>query len=422
VGFPRRAHLFVPGGLVLAAWLACPAAQADTITLKNGHVIQAERTWFEGNQLLYEKNGGVFGLPRSLVEKLEQKSPPEPADDADVLKARERLAAHDPVAATHLLRIALSRDPRSLPALHAITEAYLSLGDARSARDFAERAARVDDRNARSRALLGDALAALGDRSGAEAEYRKSVQLKPDAEIRKRLEEVAPPPPTPVTRGPEFRIRYDGGVNEPLGLIVLQALTEAYNEYARRLGFNPEDPVTVVLQTGTGFQDTGVPGWAEGLNDGTIRVPVQGLSAPTPRVVRVLRHELAHSFIAGRTGGNCPTWLQEGISQWLEGGDPAREDANLAPLARAGHLRSLVTLEGPFQSLSEADAPLAYAESLSAVAHIVRTRGEVGVVRLLSALGDRLPSEEALPVALALSYPEFEQGWEAYLRTADTKK
>ena len=32
--------------------------------------------------------------------------------------------------------------------------------------------------------------------------------------------------------------------------------------------------------------------------------------------------------------------------------------------------------------------------------------------RLLSALGDRLPSEEALPVSLALSYPEFQKSWE----------
>ena len=73
---------------------------------------------------------------------------------------------------------------------------------------------------------------------------------------------------------------------------------------------------------------------------------------------------------------------------------------------------------GPFQNLSETDASLAYAESLSAVAHIVRKRGEAGVVRLLSALGDRLPSEEALPVALALSYPEFQKNWEEYLTGA----
>jgi hypothetical protein len=133
----------------------------------------------------------------------------------------------------------------------------------------------------------------------------------------------------------------------------------------------------------------------------------------------VLRHELAHSFVTWRTGNNCPTWLQEGIAQWLEGGDPARNDTGLAPVARAGQLPALVSLEGPFHALPEAQAQVAYAASLSAVSHVLRKRGEAGVVRLVSALGDKIPSEEAIPVALALSYPEFQASWAESLRSAD---
>jgi tetratricopeptide (TPR) repeat protein len=415
----RFVYTFVTA-LVVSSGPFLGSALADTIILKNSHRIEADRVWYDGAQLMYEKNGSVFGLPRSLVESVEQKAAPEPSADTDVVKGRERLKAKDYLGAIRFLKIALLRDPRSLPALHALSEAYLGLGDPRSAKDTAEKALRADERNPRSRELLGDALAELGDRAGAEEQYRNSLLLKPDPGVQRKLGDVAPPPVV-QTRGPEFRIKYDGGVNEPLGVVVLQALTEAYKEYTTRLGFSPGDPVTVVLQTGTRLQESGVPEWAEGINDGTIRVPVQGLSAPTPRVIQVLRHELAHSFIAGRTAGNCPTWLQEGIAQWLEGGDPNREDAKLAPLARDHRLRSLLTLEAPFQSLSEGDAPLAYSESLSAVVHIARRRGEGGIGRLLAALGDRLPSEEALPVALAWSYPEFERDWEDYLRTVDHK-
>jgi hypothetical protein len=78
----------------------------------------------------------------------------------------------------------------------------------------------------------------------------------------------------------------------------------------------------------------------------------------------------------------------------------------------------LLRLEAPFQTLAPAEITAAYAESLSAVAHIIRRSGPDGVVRLLAALGDRLPSEEALPTAIALSYPEFQQSWEGYLRGA----
>jgi len=404
------------GPALVALALLVATARADTITLTNGRVIEADRAWFEGNEVRYEKNGGIYGLPKSLVTRLDAHASPAASADPDVLKARDLLAAKDPVEATRLLRVALGRDPESLPALQTLTEALLALGDARAARDAAARAVRIDDRDARSRALLGDAYAAMGDRAGAEEQYRRSLLLRPDPEIQRRLEDVAPAPAR-ASQGAQFRIRYDGGVNEPLGMAVLGVLSKAYEEYGQRLGFRPEDPVVVLLQMETGIPEGRVPEWAAGLNDGTIRVPLRGLDRLTPRLTTVLRHELAHSFIAARTGGNCPTWLQEGISQWLEGGDSNREDAAVAALAREGKLMPLLTLEAPFQTLAPADLATAYAESLSAVAHILRRSGPDGIVRLLAALSDRLPSEEALPTALALSYPEFQKSWEDYLRT-----
>ncbi len=407
----------VPGAALalLVALAAVRAGADDTITLTNGRVIEADRAWYEGDQLRYEKSGGVFGIPRSLVRSLSKGYEPEAAADPDLALARERIAAGDPVEAIRLLRLSLGRDPRSLPALHALVDAYLKLGDIRAARDTAERAVRLDDNDPRSRALLGDALVALGDREGAEVQYRRSLLLRADPEVQRKLGDVSAAPAR-AGKGAQFRIRYDGGVNEPLGTAVLEALTEAYAEYTKRLGFHPDDPVTVVLQMGTAFQqDARTPEWAEGVNDGTIRVPVLGLDRPSPRLIQVLRHELAHSFIAARTGGNCPTWLQEGVSQWLEGGDPARDDPAVARAAREGRLMPLLTLEAPFQSLPPFELQLAYAESLSAVAHVLRKRGEAGIVRLLAALSDRLPSEEALPVALALSYPEFQKSWEQHL-------
>jgi tetratricopeptide (TPR) repeat protein len=400
--------------------LVAVASAADTITLTNGRVIQAGRTWYQGDQLLYEKDGGTYGLPKSLIQNLEQRALPAASADPDVVDARRLLADGKPVEATRRLRAATARDPRLVAAWQGLAEASLALGDARAAQGAAAQAVRLDPQSARSQALLGDANTAAGDRAGAEEAYRRSLALRVDPDVKRKLGDVLPAP-VAASHGAQFRLKYDGGVNEPLGVAVLKSLTESYREFAARLGASPEDPITVVLQTAVEFQDPRLPGWAEGVNDGTIRVPVQGLAAPTPRLLRVLRHELAHSFIAARTGGNCPTWLQEGVSQWLEGGDASREDWHLAPAARAGRLLSLVSLEGPFDSLRVADAELAYAQSLSAVAHILERSGEPGLVRLLAALGDRLPSEEALPVALALSYPELQRSWAESLKTADSK-
>jgi hypothetical protein len=404
---------------LLVAWLATCAGAADTIVLTNGRVIQADRTWFEGSQLYYEKAGAVFGLPRSLVKAVEAQapSPPPVPQDPDVARAQEFSRAGRDADAVKLLRASLQREPRNLPALHALAETNLRLGDARAAVSASESALRLDERNARSHALLGDAQLALGNLRGAASAYRASLRLKADPAVMKKLEEVQPQPPT-ASGGAQFRLRYDGGVNEPLGVAVLQLLTEAFADYARRLGFFPPEPVTVILQTETDFRAPGTPAWAEGVYDGTVRIPVKGVEQPSRHLHVLLRHELAHSFVTSRTGGNCPTWVQEGVAQWLEGSDPARADATLAPRARSGALFPLLTLEAPFQNLAPSDLPVAYAESLSGVAHLLRLRREEGLVRLLAALGDGLPSEEALPVAIGLGYGEFQRNWEQYLRTA----
>lgn len=229
-----------------------------------------------------------------------------------------------------------------------------------------------------------------------------------------------------VETGPSsarFRVQYDGSTDEPLGLAVLRVLDAAFAEFSERLGCTPTQPVTIVLQTATVFSDTTrAPGWAAGWNDGTIRLPVRGVTALTPDLVRVLRHELAHSFVAASAGKRCPIWLHEGIAQWLEGGDPAREDAALAARARRSGLPRLESLESSFVGLAEPAAADAYAASLSAVAHIVRLRGEAGMRRLIVALAEGHRIAQALPRALALSYPELQSTWERQVRAAEKKR
>jgi len=412
----------VPLRCGLAALLAASAGTAwpDTIVLTNGRVIEADRAWYQGTQLYYERGGAVFGLPRSLVKSLEQAATPEQAPSPEIAQARQRLDAGDTKQAMALVRSALQRDPRSVPALQLSSAISLALGDTAAAKEAALKAVRLDDRDPRSFSLLGDALVAALDTQGALAAYRASVKLRPDAQIQKKLESIAPANARPA--GPQFRLRYDGIVNEPLGIAVLRVLTDAFGEYEKRLGFAPSDAITVTLQTEADFLDTQGPDWAQGLNDGSIRLPVRGLTQPTPRLAALLRHELAHSFLAAQTGGNCPTWLQEGVAQWLEGGDPAREDAALAQRAREGRLLALLTLEAPFQGIAAAEAALAYAESLSGTAHLLRLRGEAGLLRLVAALRDGLPSEEALPVAVGLSYAEFERSWEQHLKSLPSRK
>lgn len=438
--------------VLLLALAGAPAALADRIVLKNGHVIEADRAWVQGQQVLYEKNGGSFGIPRSIVASLDLRAEREETSDPEVRRARALLEGGNPAEAVRALKGVLAQRPQDLAALQDLSEAQARLGNGHAAREAARQALAVEPRNARSLALLGDALVLLADLDGAVAAYERSLRLHPDADVEARLAaarrtlepaRLAPLPaspevplaispggpgplpasgtPRPLPSGAGVRLRFDGGVNEPLGAAVLEAAGGVHAEYCRRFGFTPQ-PITIVLQTEADFSQGGTPPWAAALYDGSVRIPARGISQVTPALLGVLRHELAHAFVAERTGGNCPTWLQEGVAQWLEGVDLAAVDARLAQIAARQPLLPLLSLEGPFQGLAERDVNLAYAESVSAVGFILRQRGEPALVRLLSALGDGLPSEEALPVALALSYPELQQVWQATLKLSAEKR
>jgi hypothetical protein len=400
---------------LVALLLALTAgAGADSIVLVDGLILEADEAWYEGDVVRYRKDGRLFDLPRHAVSRVEPAGPETILVDPDVRRSRDRLASGDPREALRFARLALFRDSESVPGLEALAAAQLALGDPERARQSAETALAHRPRRPRSLELLGDALLALGDADGARDCYDAALEISEEGLVRGKLEALG----TGRTHisSARFRIRYDGTADEPLGVAVHDLLDRTWAEYEAQLGFSPDLPVTVVLQTDAAFRDTTrAPEWAAALNDGAILVPVRGIREVTPDLERVLRHELVHSFLAARVGGAAPTWLQEGLAQWLEGGDPDREDARLATAARAGRLHRLEELEPPFAGLTEAEATAAYAQSLSAVAHLLRLRGPAGLRALIAALARGEATADALHVAFGVGYAELQQGWEAHL-------
>ena len=111
-----------------------------------------------------------------------------------------------------------------------------------------------------------------------------------------------------------FVLRYYGGATPELARGILQELESDFSEISSLLSEAPAEPISVILYTNQAFSEYASPSWVGALNDGRIRIPVQGLISVTPDLARVLKHELAHSFINQKTHGNCPVWLQEGMA------------------------------------------------------------------------------------------------------------
>jgi len=198
---------------------------------------------------------------------------------------------------------------------------------------------------------------------------------------------------------------------------VLHVLEAHYTHIESELNYTPPEPIGVVLYTQQGFADiTQAPGWVGALNDGRIRVPVQGLTGVDAELSRVLKHELTHSFIQQKTHGRAPTWIQEGVAQWMEG---KRSDENAAVLVQVydqGQAAPLGKLEGSWMGLPGDVARYAYAWALANIEYVVETQGMGDVERILDRIAAGGSTEDALKAVLHDDYGDLMRSTAEYLK------
>lgn len=455
--------------------LLAPAAVADTIVLKNGRRIRADNVVVEAGQVRLETPAGWMSFPLSLVERIErgttgtdfgQAAPnlsapaiSPLADYEDVAAATIRqgsvdreflarleqqaqrgntaavervVAAHHAAAQLNLqrgdieealahYRRALTFAPEHTGSLLNAAYLHLRRSEYKAALDYLDRARRVAPDSPDVARLAGWAYYGANDLRKAVAEWRRALALRRDPEVAAALEKAERDLEIESQfRGGEsshFTLRYDGSAAPQLARSILAVLEEHFRAVARALNYTPPEPIGVVLYTGREFADiTRAPAWAGAVNDGRLRVPVQGLTSVTPALSRVLRHELVHSFLAQKTGGRCPVWLHEGIAQWLEGERTGPAAAMLVAAAEARGPLPLKALEDSWLQLPAPAAGLAYAWSLAVVEYLAEIHGMRDVERVLDRIAAGAAGEQAVREILRMDYAELEQRTTEFLR------
>jgi tetratricopeptide (TPR) repeat protein len=449
------------------------SAPADTIHLKNGRTIVADQVRENGSHYEYEigddsyaisrnsveriETGGVPArvapslaskddlpefkpvdtlsfegdLPKTIIKdgkidtqalsKLEDKGNAELSATADFIAGKFEFDHGNISVARHYFESGLRAEPENSTILIYYAALLARTGDSSQALSYAQRAVSAAPNSPDAYTVLGYAQQAADRTNDAIASWTHSLALRPDPAVQQYLAKAQREQTveTDFTQheSSHFVLHYEGKqTSEAFRVQIMDVLESDYEDLIRDLGTPPRDNILVTLYTEQAFFDvTRAPSWSGALNDGKLRIPINGLTAMTPELARVLKHELAHSFINQISAGRCPPWLHEGIAQLLEPKSLGGDGRQLAQMFKSQRNIPLNVLEGSFLRFSGAQAYLAYAESLAAVSYINDSYGMGDIQRILQRLAQGSSTEAALRATIHSDYGQLESELGKYL-------
>lgn len=357
---------------------------------------------------------------RALTE-IVNNSPPQIAAAANFLAGRFEMEKGDPAAAPEYLDRAFKLAPDEPLLLGWYAVALMKIGKNADALAAAKEAVEKSPQSPEALQLLGTAYYNNDKTKEAVAAWKQSLDIRADASVQKLVEKAKKELDSEESfreqESEHFVVRYDGGqVSPDLQRQILATLEKAFRDLETELDFSPRQTIPVILYARKAFFDiTEAPTWAGGLNDGKLRIPVEGLQAMTPRLERVLRHELTHSFVGYITRGSCATWLNEGLAQLMEPKSSLSERQGLAALFQKNGQFPLETLEREFSGLSDDQARVAYAESLLAVEYLRSKYGMDDLMSILHGVAQGRTTQAALKARTRADYEQFEKEMGEYL-------
>lgn len=318
-----------------------------------------------------------------------------------------------PEEAVTLFRQALAGTPDAPGLLKGVGLAAVHAGRAEEALGPLERAALAES-DAEVRLLLAHLYDHRDDPARAIAHLRAVLEREPAHGVARRLLEKVERErlaeagfQREVT--PRFVVKYRGARGEDARRTITPLLDGAAERVGKALGYRPSERLTVVLYEHQQFQDvTRVHGWATGLFDGKIRLPVGPALPPARELERLIVHEYAHAAIHAVSRGRAPRWLHEGLAQAFEG-------AAADPMLRVPGSLTLAGVEALVADPDPLRARAGYDIALWIVRDLLDRGGLEAMRGLLVRLGAGEPLAEATLAVYGLRLAEIESQWRRLL-------
>jgi len=306
--------------------------------------------------------------------------PDDPDIHLQIARAFQKMEDDD--AALTVLGKSVGRHPSHEPSLAQIARLHYNRGNLPEARFFLNRALEVNPGRAESLDLKRQ----LDREEPLESSFDRDTSI-------------------------HFELTYQTVFSKEWVSDLLEIFETAYERGGDFLGVQPAQRVQVIVYALRDLRKAkSLPEWAGGVYDGKIRLPVSSMSSTPEQMTAAVLHEYCHHMVFVMTHGNCPTWLNEGLAQTLEGSDPARAQQILTGDDGKLSLIPLSKLEGPFtEAKSREEAGKMYAQSLLTVKYLIKEKGIPALRELLTNLGRQCSIQEAATMAFDDSLTDLEE-------------
>lgn len=213
---------------------------------------------------------------------------------------------------------------------------------------------------------------------------------------------------------------YDG--DRAFGEELHTSAVASLDDLAQATGLRTDTPIDLYIYADTADMRDSIlyePGWTGGLAYSTHNIVLIGISPDQlDWGKRTQAHELTHVLV-GQLTFSClsdiPTWLQEGLAVYGEGGPEAASQRQLDQAIKDDDLLSVRSLSGNF-SEDPAKADLSYSQSYSLVNYLIEAYGQDKMTALLKALRDGNAVDDALQAVYNFDVEGFEDAWRAYVK------
>lgn len=192
---------------------------------------------------------------------------------------------------------------------------------------------------------------------------------------------------------------------------LLSVITQVNAAHASLLSHVPPFKTSLrLMDEETFFTTTGAPKWTNALFlRGQIIIPLSlTQTIDIENVGRSVKHEYTHALLSAISGGRIPGWLDEGMAQWMEGGEHTALHKALRQWLSTNDPIPFRLLQGGFTRLPTHMVAAAYAQSLVTVQALLRTYGCERIAVYLRALREGRHNDEAFQAAFGLSASQLE--------------